>query len=264
MNYLLDRKAKKKKIANLALLCVLLFILFYFRFGIWSGLSSTAHLVFRPVIIIGNNIGGRLASVGAFFSSKTTLSEENQNLKSELDQNQATMTNYNSLLAENISLKETLGRKNEKTSMTLSAVLSKPNISLYDTLVIDVGTKENIQTGDMVFALGNIPVGRISEVYPSSSKVTLFSSSGEKTQVVVGDKNVFMEALGRGGGNFEMIIPRDFTLVKGDHVVLPGIMPYVLGVVETTISDPRDPFIKALLVSPVNIQEIKFVEVEKR
>jgi len=71
-----------------------------------------------------------------------------------------------------------------------------------------------------------------------------------------------MEVAGRGGGNFEMIVPRDFTIVKGDVALLPGIFPYVLGVVEIIISDPRDPFIKALLVSPVNIQELKFVEVE--
>jgi len=60
-----------------------------------------------------------------------------------------------------------------------------------------------------------------------------------------------------------MILPRDFVLEKGNEVVLPGITPYTLGVVETIISDPRDSFQKALLVSPVNIQELKFVEVEQ-
>jgi hypothetical protein len=77
-------------------------------------------------------------------------------------------------------------------------------------------------------------------------------------------KDVFLEIVGRGGGNFEMIIPRDFIILKGDEVVLPGIVPYVVGIVETIISDPRDSFTKALLVSPVNIQELKFVEVESQ
>jgi hypothetical protein len=72
-----------------------------------------------------------------------------------------------------------------------------------------------------------------------------------------------MEVVGRGGGNFEMTLPRDFILEKGTNVHLPGINSFILGVSETIISDPRDPFIKALLVSPVNIQELKFVEVEK-
>ena len=59
-----------------------------------------------------------------------------------------------------------------------------------------------------------------------------------------------------------MILTRDFILLKEDQVVLPGINTYVVGVVETIISDPRDSFQKALLIAPVNIWELKFVEVE--
>ena len=129
----------------------------------------------------------------------------------------------------------------------------------------------------MVFARGFIPIGRVAEIYPNFSKIILFSTAGEKTQVVVSigtsndaslvadsvDQNLFMELVGRGGGNFEMTLPRDIVLVKGNQVVLPSINPRVVAVVETIISDPRDPFTKALLVSPVNIQELKFVQVEK-
>ena len=65
----------------------------------------------------------------------------------------------------------------------------------------------------------------------------------------------------RGGGNFEMILPRDFILERGSVVTLPGIFPYVVAIVDTIISDPRDSFAKILLTSPINIQELKFVEV---
>jgi hypothetical protein len=44
---------------------------------------------------------------------------------------------------------------------------------------------------------------------------------------------------------------------------LPGMSAHVVGVVETIISDPRDSFQKALLTSPVNIRELKFLEVGK-
>ncbi len=173
------------------------------------------------------------------------------------------MANYNSVLAENTSLKEILGRKNEKIKMTLAAILAKPNQSPYDTLIIDAGKAQNIGVGSLVFALGNVPIGKVDTVYEKSSKIILFSNSGEKTQVVLSGKSVFMELVGRGGGNFEMIMPKDFTLAKGDEVVMPGINPYLMARVETILSDPRDAFVKALLVSPVNIQEQKFVEVEQ-
>jgi cell shape-determining protein MreC len=147
--------------------------------------------------------------------------------------------------------------------MILGAILAKPSQSLYDTLLIDIGVAEGIKTGDIVFALGNVPIGRIDVVYPNSSKVILFSSPGETTQAVISNKNIFLELVGRGGGNFEMVMPKDLTLQKGDQIVMPGLNSYLLATVETIISDPRDPLNKALLTSPVNIEEQKFVEVEE-
>jgi cell shape-determining protein MreC len=160
-------------------------------------------------------------------------------------------------------MKEILGRKNEKTNLILTSILSKPNKSLYDTLIVDVGSKNGVSFGQRVFALGNVPIGSISEVYPNYSKVILYSSPGEKTEVVISGRDAFMQVVGRGGGNFEMLLPRDLILEKGAEAVLPGITPFTLGIVQAILSDPRDAFQKALLVSPVNIFELKFVEVEK-
>ena len=221
-----------------------------------------SHTVFRPVLAIGNSVGEKLSGAKAYFVSKSSLDHQNKNLKSQLSEQEARTANYNSILAENIDLKEILNRKDPKINMTLAAILAKPHQSPYDTLIIDAGIKQGIQVNDMVFGLGNVPIGVVAETYPNSSKVVLFSNSGRKTQVVISGKNIFMELVGRGGGNFEMIIQRDLAITKGEEVVLPGIVPYVVAKVETIISDPRDPFVKALLTSPVNIQELKFVEIE--
>src|SRR3989344_7834388 len=263
MNYLLDKKAKRKKFLQIGIFVLLCFVLFYFRSGIFNKLSFASHATFRPILVLGNNFGDRLGSVGAFFSSKNSLRQENENLKLELDESRVLMTNYNSLQAENTSLKEILGRKDasggEERQMILAAILSKPKQSPYDTLIIDVGTGQGLQTGDIVFAFSSVPIGRVAETYSNSSKIILFSNSGEKTQVAIHD--IFFEIVGRNGGNFEIAVPKDFIIQKGDQAVLPGINPYVVAIVEAIISDPRDSFQKALLTSPVNIQELKFVEV---
>ncbi len=263
MSYLLDKRSKRNKYYKIALGVVVLLFLLYFKLVIFNGFSYGSSIVFRPVLTFGNSLGEKLKNVRSFFDSKNSLLLENENLKSKLNENNAISLNYNSILAENASLKEILGRKSEHTPMTLAAILAKPNQSLYDTLVIDAGSGQGLRKGDQVFALGNVPIGRVAEVYPKTSKVILFSNSGEKTQVIISGKNVFMELTGRGGGNFEMILPRDFVVQKGDEVVLPGITPYVVGIVETILSDPRDAFQKALIVTPLNIQELKFVEVAK-
>ena len=269
MSYLLDKKEKRKKFLKIAIGVVVFLALFYFRAGIFSGFSSLSQGVFRPVLVVGNSVGGKFNNFGAYFASKSSLSLQNESLQSQLKDEETRILNYNTVLAENESLKEIMGRIDTKKNMVLAGILSKPNQSPYDTLVLDAGTAEGIKTGDMVFAFGNIPMGYIAEAYTNSSKATLFSNAGEKTQAIVttatagqADKNIFFELVGRGGGNFEMVLPRDITLQKGDLVTMPGINPYTLAIVETVISDPRDPFTKALLVSPVNVQELKFIEVE--
>jgi len=269
MSYLLDKKEKRKRFLRITIGVITFLILFYFRSGIFGGFSSVSQGFFRPVLVLGNGVGGRFKNLGAYFAWRSSLSLQNESLQSQLKDEETRILNYNAVLAENESLKETLGRMNTEKSLVLAAILSKPNQSPHDTLVLDVGTARGIKARDMVFAFGNIPMGRIAEVYENSSKVILFSNAGEKTQAIVttatagqADKNIFFELVGRGGGNFEMILPRDITLQKGDLVTIPGINPYTLAVVETVISDPRDPFTKALLSSPVNVQELKFVEVE--
>ncbi|MEK7140404.1 MAG: rod shape-determining protein MreC [Patescibacteria group bacterium] len=272
MNYLLDKKLKRKKIIQLAALTLVLVGLIYFGSIIARGLSRMSHFIFRPVLILGGNISEKFSNVTVFFQSKKNLEAENENLRYQLNGLSAKLSNYNAVLDENLKIREILGRKAEGDKMILAAILGKPNRSPYDTLVIDAGIREGIKNGDLVFALSSIPIGRVAEVYSSSAKVVLFSSWGEKTEVVISlgrsqmgeaGQDIFMEVIGRGGGNFEMILPRDLVLENGTEMLLPGIDSLVLGIAETIISDPRDAFQKVLLVSPVNVQELRFVEVKK-
>jgi len=263
MNYLLNKKIKRNKYFIYLFFIIALFILVYFRSGIFYGLSYISHIVFRPVLILRNSISEKLSSLGSYFYFKNFLFLENEDLKMKLFEQESRISNYNSILDENLKIKEILERKVENKVMILASILSKPNQSLYDSIIIDVGEKDGIILGQKVFAFGNIPIGSISLVYSNTSKVVLYSSPKEEVEVVVSGYDTFMKIVGRGGGNFEMILPRDFILEEGTEVVLPGITPYTVGIVKTIISDSRDAFQKALLISPVNIQELKFVEVEK-
>ncbi|MES2315549.1 MAG: rod shape-determining protein MreC [Patescibacteria group bacterium] len=263
MSYLQDKKTKNKKTWVAVGAFLFLVIIFYFRSSVFGGLSYVSNAIFHPVIVMGNNTGSKFSNIFSFFTSKNSLINENNTLKQELGEKDATMANYNALLDENNQLKDVLGRKKEQANLVLAAILAKPNQSPYDTLVIDAGKNQNLSVGNLVLALGNVPIGRVSEVDATTSKVVLFSNPGEKTEIVIEGRSVFMSIVGRGGGNFEMVVPRDFSIDKGANVVLPGISPNVVGTVSTIITDPRDAFTKALLVSPVNIFELKFVEVQR-
>ena len=263
MSYLLDKKEKRKNISRITICVVLFVILFYFRNGIFSGVSKISEIVFHPILVLGQGVEVKIGGIGSYFVSKNSLYLQNQNLLSQIKEDDARMSNYDSVIADDANIKETLGRKEPNTAMILAAILEKPNQSPYDTLLIDAGVTQGIKVGYTVFALGDVPIGRISDVYQNSAKVILFSNPGETTQALITGSNTFMQLVGRGGGNFEIIMPKDFVLQEGAQVVLPGIHPYVLAITQKIISDPRNPFTKALLVSPVNVQQLKFVEVEQ-
>lgn len=263
MSYLLDKKLKRKNLNKIIFIIIILFLVFYFRNPIFRGLSFVGHTIARPVLILGNGIENKFSNIGSYFYFKKSLNKENEDLKNQLNGMLARVSNYNSVLDENIKLKDILGRKTEGKEFIVASILSLGRESIYGTVVIDAGKNQNIHEGKRVFALGNIPIGRVSEVYADSSKVVLYSNPGENTEVVLGGKDVFMTAVGRGGGNFEMLLPRDFVLDIGTEIDLPGTHPYILGYVASIVSDPRDAYQKALLRSPINIFELKFVEVEK-
>jgi len=263
MSYLLDKKEKRKKFFNIILGILALVILFYFRVNFWNGLSFIVHFSFRPVLVLGKSVGEKFSGIGAYFILKSSLVAEDQALRAQLSEEESRMANYDTIFTENKNLKEILGRKDAKATMVLGNILAKPNKSLYDTIFVDIGMEQGIKVGNTVFALGNMPIGRVAEVYSNFSKIILFSNAGEKTQAIIPGKDIYVELVGRGGENFEMVLPRDLTLQKGDQVIMPGINSYVLAVVETTISDPRDSFNKILFRSLVNIQNLKFVEVEQ-
>ena len=245
----------------MAMFFVAVAILFYFRGSVIYGLSYATSTVFRPFLVLKNGVNSKFGGLFTYFASKKTLTQELEDYKNQLAESEARMANYDAVVDENESLKEIFDRKDEKKPMLLAVVLGRANQSLYDTLIVDVGEAHGVSVGAKVFALGNIPIGYVETVYQTSSKVILFSTSEESTTVNIGE-NLF-DLVGRGGGNFELTLPRDFSIEEGEQAVLPGATPYVVAVVETVISNPRDSFKKVLLVSPLNIGSLKFVQIEK-
>jgi len=260
MNYLLDKKTKRKKIILGIIAGGFLFLLFYFRGTIFPSLSFGLSFVFQPVISLGQDFGERISNLGLIFEAKKSLEKENEILKEEIEKLKAELQNKESLTAENLALKEVLGRVAPERKLILATILSFPRQSPYGTLLIDIGDSLGVKEGDLVFAEGVIPIGKIAEVNRNSSKVLLFSTPGETIEAELG--GTYFSLLGRGAGNFEVETPRDYLLPIGQEALLPGITPFVLAKVEGILSAPRDAFKRALLQVPVNLRELKFVEVE--
>lgn len=270
MNYLRDkdsiftsgRNVKKNTKSFLIVSVLVIFFTYIILFtNVFGVLVAGAGAASGPMWKFQNYISGVYDNIYSSFTSKKILLAKNKRLEEEIEIASAKLLDRNLLFEENIELKELLGR-DLSSELVFASVLARPNRTLYDTLIIDVGRNVGVQKGDKVLYGGNILIGEISEVLEGSAKALLYSSPGEKLNVSVGVNSITSVAHGRGGGNFELKLPRDAKVDVGDVASVLNINPRVLGTVEYINESPSDPFKTILLSGPVNIFKLKWVEVE--
>lgn len=241
------------------------FFLFVILIIIVFSLPWTRNILFSvgsPLWSIKNGIGNFFTSNAALLASKKAILKENLLLKEQITADESKLALYDLLKKENDNLKSILNVKPKNQNLLLSSVLVKPSLSPYDTLVIDNGSTDGIKVNDKVLSQGNVYIGFVSEVYSGTSKVVLYSSPGEKTRVIIDGNNIEKEAVGLGGGNFSVEIPREIDINIGDPIIIPFISTNIFGVVEKIKFKESDSFQNIFFKSPINISELKWVEVQ--
>lgn len=234
-----------------------------FLIAIFS-LSWTQNLLFKvgsPLWSIKNNITSFFLDNINVLNSKTNLITENNLLKEQIKSDEINQVLFDLLRAENEELKNILNRKKISQNILLSAILVKPFLSPYDTFIIDVGAMDGVEVNDKIIVEGDIFIGYVSEVYDKTSKIILYSSPGEKVKVLIGSNNIEKEATGLGNGNFKVEMPREDDIKEGDSIVIPSIVANIFGIVEKIEFKESDSFQNILFKYPININELKWVEV---
>lgn len=234
---------------------ILVTFLFLFR----PVLQGGAYAIFTPVWKVSDSLGDSIFSIPAFFSSKASLSAQNRKLQQDLLASQASVLDRNELFEENLALKERMGRIAQPNS-ALAVVLLRPPEVPYDTLLIDIGEDADIEVGDRVAGHGTLLIGKVTEVWAHSARVTLFSSPNEKYNGFLrGD--IPVEVIGIGGGSLTMQVPYEAKAKVGDLVMLPSIESNTASVVEHIEQGQGDSAVTAYLRLPVNQLELRFVDV---
>lgn len=254
-NHLRQSRSRNKKFFAIALLVFL--VMFFSRNWIKETVGAdfgTAALSMSASAIEG-------VSDAKILNSKRELKKHISALEQVAEENKALKLELDILKAENATLKDVLGRDVIESPSILARVTAVPNRTPYDTLLIDAGENQGIKMGDRVLYFNSIALGEIVEVYANSSRVRLYTTPGVVTPAVLSSSSQFVELHGRGGGNFEVELPRDFEISDTETVILPGLHSYTIGTLLRSISDPRDPFKRVVLKSPVSISTLDWVEV---
>ncbi len=193
-----------------------------------------------------------------FNKSEPQYTEENQDP-------QYLNAKITALESENEGLKEFLnandGMNVKRPKGSLFSVAQRPPFSPYDSIVVNGGTDNGIQVDDLVFASADVLIGYVTAVFPRTSVVTLYSSSGQRQEVYVGTSSEAVASEGRGGGNFYIKVPSESKINVGDPVIWPSMQNILLGTVNKVDSVVGDAFAYVLFKSLVPIYSIRYVEI---
>jgi len=231
-----------------------------------SALFRIIYFVSLPFTTTRDYIGNELFSIEAYFTSKSFLANDNASLRKDLQTANVALLSMQELEKQNQSLENMIGTKRSSnisiSKIVFASVTTKPPFSPYDYLIINTGSNSGIEINNPVFTDDGTPIGIIGAVYPSSSKVLLFSNGGETFGVIIGDKKFEATAVGAGGGNFHVKIPIGDMPKKGDTVYIPQFAPQALGIVGNVYASPTDAFASVIFTFPENIFEISYVTVD--
>ncbi len=255
MNYLLKNNQQSRGVRKpIIAVVVILAVAGFFYFFASNFASQSIYSIARPILSLRDYVFQKFADLWSVVSDKQSLARENVGLQRELDDARLSLLSLDVYKKENEDLKNLLGRSTTEKKI-LASVLEKPNRSLYDTLMIDAGENQGVKKGDFVFAADFI-IGNVEEVHGSYSKVSLASTPGQTFTVRVGNSGIDTQALGQGGGNFVIKLPKEIPIKVGDLIKSSGLPARFFGTVQDVEQTETGSYQFVLFNLPVNINTL--------
>jgi len=215
-------------------LFVLVFIFVVLRFL----LPGTLITVAKPFWFIGSSLSAGVGNTGSFFSDKTALTKERDQL---LADNAAFYAKNAALEGRVADLERLLGDRTEPVPGILAGVLTRPPVSPYDILIVDQGSDARVRVGSRVDGPGGMPLGEVESVTKNASRILLYSTPAKETESWIGETRIPVTLVGEGSGAMSAIVAREAGITVGDLVYAagPGALP--VGSVIAVGNDPSSP-----------------------
>jgi rod shape-determining protein MreC len=243
--------ARRRVVAYVALLTISLLFVAISSNPVVRDLQNGVAFAFRPVQGVVDGVARDVSSILATIAEIDRLRLENEALRSENEH----------LRNENAGARE-LGRQNDELVALLQlrtglefqtepvTVIARESSEVRRTIIVDHGSDDGLEAGDVVVAAGGALVGRIAEVGPNFARVVLISDS---TSTVVGQlltSAATGKVVGQLGGALVMQdVDSLVEVVAGEEVFTAGIelggglrSPYPKGLLIGRVVDvTRDP-----------------------
>lgn len=169
----------------------------------------------------------KISGNDTFFADMDTLKQENEQLKQRNSELEQSLREFEVIKADNKRLSEYVNLKDKYSNYeTLPADVINRDISNYSsTIVINVGTDDNVQEGMTVIADSGL-VGHVISVTSNTAKVqTLVDTASAVTSTIstTEDTIVVQGTLDDKTALKATFIPTDAVVLQGDSVETSGI-----------------------------------------
>lgn len=260
-----DNLRRRRKIRTTVGIVGFVFV-FIIALNIWKPnlLSPAVQAIGKPILEAQGGFLGSIGNTWRFLHSKAALVQENNDLKNKIALFNAVVTERDYYKYQNSEIAKIVNRIKSDKQKTFAQIISKPGFSPYDTIIIDAGLDQGLQEGDKVFASDDIILGQIADAYAHTSTVVLYSTAEKETPVLIGSTTIQAVAFGKGGGNFEIKLPRNTGVTVGDSVVMASTTDKIFGTIQYMNTSATDSFERALFKSPVDISSLSFVSIQKQ
>jgi rod shape-determining protein MreC len=198
-----------------------------------------------------NGVGREVRSVVDAVAEIDRLRRENATLRDDNQRLEERNRGLEALAAENDQLTSLLAIRNSLEYSTVAArVISRELVDVSRVIMIDAGTDDGLEIGDVVVGAGGALVGRVTEIGSSAARVTLIN---DPASTVIGEivaSRATGEVVGDLGGVLVMgKIDATEQIALNAEVVTAGISlgetvrsPYPRGLIIGRIIDvTRDP-----------------------
>ena len=258
-----------------AVIAVALALLSYFSTNA-SPLVNLVNTVTSPFRAVYTSVADWFADKQNYYEDVTALKAENEALKKQIAEMEATVRQGEADSQENVFLRDLLDLRKQRRDLSdfETATVMERNVTNWtSSLTLDKGTVHGMEVGDCVIdGSGNL-VGRISKAgYDWSTVLTIVD-----TDTSLGARVYRTQDLGIANGDFALMengqlrldsLPASSQLLEGDLVVTSGLGGYlppdlVIGSVNSLQADDSDTSVYAVLTPAADLGSLTEVCVIK-
>lgn len=258
-----------------AVIAVALALLSYFSTNA-SPLVNLVNTVTSPFRAVYTSVADWFADKQNYYEDVTALKAENEALKKQITEMEATVRQGEADSQENVFLRDLLDLRKQRRDLSdfETATVMERNVTNWtSSLTLDKGTVHGVEVGDCVIDGQGSLVGRISQVgYNWSTVLTVVD-----TDTSLGARVYRTQDLGIANGDFALMengqlrldsLPASSQLLEGDLVVTSGLGGYlppdlVIGSVSSLQADDSDTSVYAVLTPAADLDSLTEVCVIK-